>query len=65
MIPLGDASRRPLRFPIVTTLLIAANALFFMLELTGGDTFINHCSLVPARVGINPKEKNDSQTFSR
>ena len=35
MIPLGDASRRPLKFPIVTFLLIAANALVFMLELAG------------------------------
>jgi membrane associated rhomboid family serine protease len=50
MIPLGDASRRPLRFPIVTTLLIAVNALFFMLELARGDTFINHWSLVPANI---------------
>ncbi len=50
MIPLGDASRRPLRFPIVTTMLIAANALFFMLELIGGDAFINRWLLVPADI---------------
>jgi membrane associated rhomboid family serine protease len=50
MIPLGDASRRPLRFPIVTTLIIAANALVFLIELAGGDTFINRWSLVPADI---------------
>ena len=50
MIPLGDASRRPLNFPIVTALIIAANALVFMLELVGGDAFINRWSLVPADI---------------
>lgn len=50
MIPLGDASRRPLRFPIVTTLLIAANTLVFLMELAGRDTFINRWSLVPADI---------------
>lgn len=50
MIPLSDASRRPLRIPIVTTMLIATNALFFMLELIGGDSFINRWSLVPANI---------------
>src|SRR5574341_2565406 len=50
MIPLGDASRRPLRFPIVTTLLITANSLVFLIELAGGDTFINRWSLIPADI---------------
>jgi membrane associated rhomboid family serine protease len=50
MIPLGDASRRPLNFPIVTTLIIAANAFVFLLELAGGDSFINRWSLVPADI---------------
>ena len=52
MIPLGDASRRPLNFPIVTALIIAANALVFMLELVGGDAFINRWSLVPADIVV-------------
>ena len=39
MIPLGDASRRPLRFPIVITLIIAANTLTFPMELASGNTF--------------------------
>lgn len=50
MIPLGDASRRPLRFPIVTTLIITANALVFLMELAGGDAFISRWSLVPANI---------------
>jgi membrane associated rhomboid family serine protease len=50
MIPLSDADRRPLHFPIITALIIGANALMFLLELTGGDTFINRWSLVPADI---------------
>lgn len=50
MIPLGDASRRPLRLPIVTILIITANSLAFLLELAGGDAFINRWSLVPADI---------------
>jgi hypothetical protein len=48
MIPLGDASRRPFRFPIFTILIIAANTLVFLMELAGMETFINRWSLVQA-----------------
>ena len=50
MIPLSDASRRPLSFPAVTAAIIAVNALVFMLELAGGDAFINRWSLIPADI---------------
>jgi membrane associated rhomboid family serine protease len=50
MIPLGDASRRPVNLPIVTVLIIAANAVMFFFELTLGDAFINRWSLVPANI---------------
>ncbi len=50
MIPLGDASRRPLGFPIVTVFIIVVNALVFLLELAGGDAFITRWSLVPADI---------------
>jgi len=50
MIPLGDVDRRPLRFPLITALIIGANALVFLLELVGGDAFINQWSLVPANI---------------
>ena len=35
MISLGDVDRRPLRFPIVTALIVLANAAVFVLELSG------------------------------
>ncbi|MDQ3398237.1 MAG: rhomboid family intramembrane serine protease [Deinococcota bacterium] len=50
MIPLADASRRSVRFPVVTTLLIAANALVFMLELSLGDAFVGRWALVPTDI---------------
>jgi len=50
MIPLGDVDRRPLRFPLITALIIGANVLVFLLELAGGDAFINRWSLVPADI---------------
>ncbi len=50
MIPLSDASRRPVRFPIATVAIIAANAVVFLFELAGGDDFITRWSLVPADI---------------
>jgi membrane associated rhomboid family serine protease len=47
MIPLGDASRRTARWPVVTALLIAANAYAFFLELTKGERFVSMWSVVP------------------
>jgi len=50
MIPLGDESRRPVHFPVVTMLIIGLNALVFVLELLGGEAFIMRWSMVPANV---------------
>jgi membrane associated rhomboid family serine protease len=50
VIPLSDVDRRPLRFPIATDLIIVANVFVFLLELAGGDAFINQWSLVPAEI---------------
>ncbi len=50
MIPLNDASRRPMRVPIATILIIGLNALVFVMELAGGDNFILRWSLVPADI---------------
>ncbi len=50
MFPLSDASRRPVRIPLVTILIIAVNALVFVMELIGGDGFIMRWSLVPADI---------------
>lgn len=48
MIPLGDVSRRPLRFPIVTLAIILLNGYVFFLELAGGNAFVRTWALVPA-----------------
>ncbi len=50
MIPLGDASRRPINIPYMTMAIIAVNAFVFILELIGGDNFINDWSLTPANM---------------
>jgi membrane associated rhomboid family serine protease len=50
LIPLTDASRRPTRFPVVTALIIALNALMFVLELLGGDAFVMRWAVIPANI---------------
>jgi membrane associated rhomboid family serine protease len=50
MIPLSDASRRPVNFPIVTTLIIVVNVLVFITELTAGDAFVTKWSMIPADI---------------
>ena len=48
MVPLGDASRRPARVPLVTALILV-NALVFVLELMRGETFVMQWPAVPAQ----------------
>jgi len=50
MIPLSDATRRPRSVPVVTISIIAVNALVFVLELAGGDAFVNRWMEVPADI---------------
>ncbi|HXJ95930.1 MAG TPA: rhomboid family intramembrane serine protease [Terriglobia bacterium] len=50
MIPLSDATRQPESFPVVTTAIIVVNAVVFVMELMGGDAFVNQWSLVPAQI---------------
>ena len=50
MIPLSDASRRPVHFPIVTTCIILTNFFVFALELSGGDAFVLKWCAVPAEI---------------
>ncbi len=50
MIPLGDVSRRPVHFPVITAFIILVNGLVFVLELIGGDTFVKQWALVPADI---------------
>src|SRR5512143_4318905 len=54
MLPIGDDDSSRRTFPIVTYGLIALNFLFFLVELSGGDAFINKWSFVPARFAANP-----------
>ena len=49
-IPLRDVTRRPAHRPVITVLIIAANAFVFFLELAGGDAFINRWSVIPANI---------------
>jgi membrane associated rhomboid family serine protease len=49
-IPLTDSTRRPTRFPIITTGLIVINFIVFLLELSGGDPFVVKWSAVPADI---------------
>lgn len=50
LIPLSDASRRPSRVPVVTIAIIVVNVVVFVLELMGGDPFVNRWSVIPADI---------------
>jgi membrane associated rhomboid family serine protease len=50
MIPLADESRRPSQFPVVTASIIGLNAIVFIMELLGGDSFVTRWSVIPADV---------------
>jgi len=50
LIPLSDASRRPVRLPVVTAFIIVVNVLVFMLELMRGDAFVMEWSAIPAQI---------------
>ena len=49
-IPLGDISRRPAHRPVITVSIIAINVFVFVLELLGGDPFVQQWSVVPATI---------------
>jgi membrane associated rhomboid family serine protease len=50
LIPLSDASRRPVRMPVVTGAIVVVNVVVFVLELTRGDAFVTQWSAVPAQI---------------
>jgi membrane associated rhomboid family serine protease len=54
MFPIGDDNSSRRTFPVVTYVLIALNVLFFFVELSGGDAFIEKWAFVPARFLANP-----------
>src|SRR5215208_487369 len=54
MLPIGDDDSQRRTVPIVTYALIVINVLFFLVELSSGDAFIQRWSVVPRRLLANP-----------
>jgi membrane associated rhomboid family serine protease len=54
MLPIGDDNSARRTVPLVTYALIALNVLFFFVELSGGDAFIEKWAFVPSRFLANP-----------
>ncbi len=54
MLPIGDDDSARRTSPVVTYALIAFNVLFFLVELSAGDAFIERWSVVPRRLLANP-----------
>ena len=54
MFPIGDDNSTRRTLPVVTYVLILLNVLFFFVELSGGDPFIQQWSVVPRRLLANP-----------
>jgi membrane associated rhomboid family serine protease len=50
MIPLSDATRQPRSVPVVTISIVIVNVVVFILELAGGDAFVERWMLVPADI---------------
>jgi len=54
MFPIGDDNSAERTVPVVTYALIALNLLFFFVELSGGEPFIEKWAFVPRRFLANP-----------
>jgi len=54
MFPIGDDNSGRRTVPVVTYALIALNILFFFVELSGGEPFIEKWAFVPNRFLANP-----------
>jgi membrane associated rhomboid family serine protease len=54
MFPIGDDNSARRTIPLVTYAFIALNILFFLVELGGGDAFIERWAFVPSRFLANP-----------
>jgi membrane associated rhomboid family serine protease len=54
MFPIGDDNSSRRTVPLVTYALLALNILFFFVELSGGDAFIEQWAFVPRRFLANP-----------
>ena len=54
MFPIGDDNSARRTVPLVTYALIMINVLIFLVELSGGDAFIQKWAFVPSRFLANP-----------
>jgi len=54
LLPIGDDDTSRRTVPLITYGLIALNVLFFIVELSGGDAFIEKWAFVPDRFLANP-----------
>jgi membrane associated rhomboid family serine protease len=54
MFPIGDDDSGRRAVPVVTYALIAANVLFFLVELSGGQAFIQQWAFIPGRFTQDP-----------
>ena len=54
MLPIGDDNTSRRTAPLVTYALIALNVLFFLVELSGGESFIRKWAFVPSRFLADP-----------
>jgi len=54
MFPIGDDDSSRRTVPLVTYALLVLNFLFFFIELSGGDAFIEQWAFVPRRFLANP-----------
>jgi len=54
MFPIGDDNSSRRTVPLVTYALIVLNVLFFFVELSGGEAFIEKWAFVPSRFLANP-----------
>ena len=52
--PIGDDNSERRAVPVVTFILIGINVLVFLLELSGGDQFIENWAFIPARFAADP-----------
>lgn len=50
VVPLTDASRRPMNFPFVTLFIILINVVVFIIELIAGDAFVTRWAVIPANI---------------
>lgn len=48
LLPIGDDNSQRISYPVITMLLIAANVVVFLMELSYGNAFVEKYSIVPA-----------------